>query len=184
MHLFIRLRVTAHGPRHTSRWHQGSSYAIILPLVTTWTAKFLAHFPADHDKDPLGLNESMLQPDLNPKFLLRTDHRQLTRAFFDERISRLRRKLHGRLRTQLRLKMSERVRKMQLCLEQNKIRDVLLKLGNKQRGRTGSQPIPLRSTRNSLITFRFIMKPLITLTLWQEQSKKTLISGDYWLTHL
>jgi hypothetical protein len=134
MHLFIRLRVTAHGPRHTSRWHQGSSYAFILPLVTTWNAKFLAHFPADHDKDPLGLNESMLQQhDLNPKFLLRTDHRQLTRAFFDERISRLRRKLHGRLRTQLRLKMSERVRKMQLCLEQNKILDILLKLGNKQR---------------------------------------------------
>jgi hypothetical protein len=63
----------------------------------------------------------MLQPDLNPKLLLRTDHRQLTRAYFDERISKLRRELHGRLRTQLRLKMSDRVRKMQLCLEQNKL---------------------------------------------------------------
>jgi hypothetical protein len=133
MHLYIRLRIKACGPGHASRWHQGSSYAIILPLVSAWKAKFLAQFPIDPDKDPLGLNESSLQPDLNPSFLLRANHRQLTRAFFDERIAMLRRKLHGRLRTQLRLKMSVRVRQMQLCLEQNKIRDILLKLGNKQR---------------------------------------------------
>jgi hypothetical protein len=130
MHLFIRLRVRAYDSGHTLRWHHGSSYAIILTLVSAWRAKFQAHFPADHDKDPLGINESSLQPDLNPN---RANHSQLTRAFFDERIAMLRRKLHGRLRTQLRLKMSERVRQMQLCLEQNKIRDVLLKLGNKQR---------------------------------------------------
>jgi hypothetical protein len=35
MHLFIRLRIKA------SHWHQGSSYAIILPLVSAWKAKFL-----------------------------------------------------------------------------------------------------------------------------------------------
>jgi hypothetical protein len=116
MHLFIRLRVRAHGSGHTLPWHHGSSYAIILPLVSAWKAKFLAHFPADRDKDPLGLNASSLQPDLNPNSLLRAIHSQLTRAFFDERIAKLRRKLHGHLRTQLRLNMSERFRQMHLCL--------------------------------------------------------------------
>jgi hypothetical protein len=83
MHLFIRLRVRAHGSGHTLPWHHGSYYAIILPLVSAWKAKFLAH----HDKDPLGLNASSLQPDLNPNSLLRANHSQLTRAFFDERIA-------------------------------------------------------------------------------------------------
>ena len=42
----------------------------------------------------------------------------MTRSFFDTRITKLRDKLHGRLRSQLRLKMSARVKDMQLCLEQ------------------------------------------------------------------
>jgi hypothetical protein len=133
MHLLIRLRVSAFGPGHASKWHHRSSYAIIHPLIRAWTAKLTVHFPDDHDNDPLGLNPSLSQIDLQPQSLLRTRHSEMTRAFFDARISMLRSKLDGRLRTQLRLKMSDRVRKMQQCLEQNKIRDVLLKLGNKQR---------------------------------------------------
>lgn len=133
MHLLIRLRMAAYGPGHHARWHHSSSYGIILPMVTKWQAKLYTQHPSDHDADPLGLNSTALQMDLQPMSLLRTRHSDMTRAFFDSRIAKLRNKLHGRLRSQLRLKMSKRVKDMQLCLEQNKIRDVLHKLGNKQR---------------------------------------------------
>jgi len=111
-------------------------------MVTPWWEKVQVAGPEiPQALSALKIGKETINAD--PQALLLMDTSRLSLSSLNKKIQVLRRALHGRYRSEMRKGMGEHVKRIQIALEANKIRDVFRALGIKQRDAFDANKITL-----------------------------------------